>query len=79
VLAEKIAKALLKVEKAEYENIECRNIALGQTIESFDQFFELVQDKEPIIGLVKRQLRNARVATKNKAAKFLKKHQIATS
>jgi hypothetical protein len=73
-LAARISQELLKVEKARYQNTECRNIAFGQVIESFDRFFKQIEYKEAIIGLVKRQLKNTRNATKNKAVKFLKKH-----
>lgn len=73
-LTEKITKELLKVEKATYETDECRNIALGQTIESFNKFFQQIQNKEPVVALVKRQLNNTRTATKKKAAEFQKKY-----
>jgi len=75
-LTEKIAKELLKVEMAEYRTTECRNIALGHTINSFDQFFHQIDDKEPVIKLIQRQLKNTRNATSKKAEIFLKKHKI---
>lgn len=70
---ERITGELLKVEKAKYQTDECRNVALGQTIDSFDRFFAQIEDREPVIALVQRQLKNTRNATRKKAEKFLKK------
>ena len=72
-LTDRITRELLKVEKARYQTVECRNIALGKAIKSFDQFFDQIEDKEPVIKLIKKQLKNTRNATKKKAEKFLKK------
>ncbi len=72
-LSKKIVRRLLKVEEAEYQTPECRNVALGHAIVAFDQFFDQVERKQPIIGLVERQLDNPRPATRKKAEKFLKK------
>jgi hypothetical protein len=73
-LTDRIVDELLKVEAAEYQTAECRNIALGQAIMSFEQFFEQIGDKEGVIQLVKKQLANTRNSTRQKAAQFLKKH-----
>ncbi|MFQ5627137.1 MAG: hypothetical protein ACE5I1_00135 [bacterium] len=73
-LADKIAVEILKVEHANYRTAECRNIALGQAIETFGQIFDHLRDREPVIKLVQKQLGNTRNATKKKAAAFLKKH-----
>lgn len=72
-LAERIAKELLKVEKAKYENAECRNIALGQAIKSFDSFFDQISDQGAVVKLIERQLKNTRSSTKKAAEKFLKR------
>ena len=76
-LTARIAQELMQVEKAKYQTAECRNIALGQAIESFDQFFKQLADKETVIEFVGRQLNNKRKPTKKKAEKFLRKHRIA--
>jgi hypothetical protein len=73
LLTGRITREILKVEKAQYQTDECRNVALGQTIDSFDRFFSQVEDKEPVIALVQRQLINTRNSTRKKAEKFLKK------
>ncbi len=75
-LIEKITRELLKVEKAKYATTECRNVALGHTIKSFDQFFNQIKDKEPVTRLIRKQLKNTRNATKRKAEKFVKKYKI---
>jgi hypothetical protein len=73
-LAGRIAKALLGVEKAKYQTAECRNIALGHAIEAFDLFFDRIEDRKPVLELVRRQRKNRRNATRLKAERFLKKH-----
>ncbi len=73
-LADKIARALLRVEKANYQTDECRNVALGHTVASLDLFFEHVDKPQPVMEFVKRQLHNRRNAVRVRAAKFLKKH-----
>ena len=81
-LTEKIAKEILKVENAEFElhgepSPECRNVALGHAIDTFDQFFDQIEDKSAIVEFVKRQLKNTRKQVVKKAEKFLKKHNIS--
>jgi hypothetical protein len=73
-LTQRIVAKMLGVDKARYKTAECRRIALGQAIESFDRFFDQVENREPVIELVRRQLRSPRNSTKKKAEKFLKKH-----
>jgi len=76
-LTGKITKEILKVEKAKYEHHgelspECRNVAIGQAIVTFDQLFDQLEDKEVIIKFVKKQLKNSRQKVVKKAEKFLK-------
>lgn len=73
-LSGRITAELLKVESAEYQTPECRNIALGHAIESFDQFFDQIEDKGPVLRLIRKQLQNTRPATRKKAERFLRKH-----
>ena len=72
-LADKIAAAILKVEKATYKTPECRNVAIGHAIRSFDQFFGLLKDPRPVLEFASRQLKNRRPATRKKAEQFLKR------
>jgi hypothetical protein len=72
--ADRIARALLGVEAANYQTPECRNVALGHVVRSLDLFFEHIGDPEPVLAFVRRQLDNSRNAVKKKATAFLKKH-----
>jgi hypothetical protein len=75
-LAGRLARAVLKVERAEYQTAECRNVAIGHAIESFGRFFHLLeaQEKAAVVKFVRRQLANRRNAVRKKAAAFLKRH-----
>jgi len=73
-LTPRITAELLKVEQASYQTPECRNVALGQAIDSFDAFFDNVEDKEAVLAMVERQLANTRNATRKRAERFLKRH-----
>jgi hypothetical protein len=73
-LAGRIAQALVGVEKAVYQTAECRNVALGHTVESLDGFFGVIPEPAPVIAFVRRQTRNPRSAVSRKATRFLKRH-----
>jgi hypothetical protein len=79
-LTGRITREILKVEKAKYINKgalspECRNVAIGQAIDSFDTFFNQIDDKAKVIAFVKRQLKNTRKPVAKKAERFLRKHK----
>jgi hypothetical protein len=62
-LTQRITREILKVEKAKYQSRgkpspECRNVAIGHAIDSFDKFYEQIDDKKSVITFVKRQLKN---------------------
>ena len=78
-LTERITREILKVEKAKYQrhgepSPECRNVAIGQAIDSFEEFFEQIDDKKAVIAFVKRQLKNTRKQVAKKAKRFIRKH-----
>ena len=73
-LTERVVKELLRVEKGNYQTAECRNVALGHAIEALDLFFEQIEDRKPVLRLVRRQQNNTRSATRRKAERFLRKH-----
>jgi len=78
-LTESITKEILKVEKARYQrhgklSPECRNVAIGHAIDSFEKFFEQIKDKAAVIAFVKRQLINTRKPVAKKAQRFIRKH-----
>ncbi len=83
-LASRITNEILKVEKAKYKlhdvlSPECRNVALGHTVDTFDEIFDLLGDKDTqaaVVKFVKRQLKNTRNAVVKKAEKFIKRHKI---
>lgn len=70
---EKITEEFLKVERNNYETIECRNIAIGKVILALDSYICDIRDKKPIVKFLKNQTNNTRNATKKKAEKLLKK------
>ena len=76
-LTERIAKEILKVDRARYRTTECRRVALGRAIDTFDRIFDRIKDRDPVVALVRRQLRSPRKSTKNRAKRFLKKHHLA--
>jgi hypothetical protein len=78
-LTGRITREILKVEKAKYQrhgepSPECRNVAIGHAIDSFDKFFEQIEDKKAVIAFVKRQLKNTRKPVAKKAERFIRKH-----
>ena len=78
-LAGRIVDEILKVEKAKYLkhdalSPECRNVAIGQAIDTFDQLFDRIEWKKVVIAFVQRQLKNSRKPVVKKAERFLKKH-----
>lgn len=78
-LADRIARAILKVERASYATPECRNVAIGHAIESLDRFFPLIERKHKVIVFIERQLQNPRRATRGKAEKFRRKWLVQTA
>ncbi|RPH99176.1 MAG: hypothetical protein EHM72_11840 [Calditrichaeota bacterium] len=78
-LTERIVKELLRVQQAQYQakgedSPECRNIACGHAIVSFDHFMDQIEDKRAVLAFVEGQLQNSRAAVRHKAVQFLKKH-----
>lgn len=53
---------------------ECQAILSGKAIRVFDNYFDLINNKDEIIDFAKDQSTSQRNATKVKAQKFLKKH-----
>lgn len=72
-LADEIANAILAVEEARYATRECRNVAIGHAINALDDFFSSLGDQYKVLSFVRRQAKNPRRATANKARKFLAK------
>ncbi len=75
-LADRIADEILKVELAQYQTAECRNVAIGHALNAFSQFFDSIQDKDRVIRFVTAQVRNPRPAVRRRAEKFLQERKL---
>jgi hypothetical protein len=73
-LANSIARAILKVQWADYETEECKNIAFGHAIKALDRIYDLTDSQADILKFARSQTDNSRNATRKKAAEFLEKH-----
>lgn len=71
-LADRIARAVMKVSRARYATPECRNIAIGHALRGLDTFFPFVRDRGPVLAFARKQLANSRQATRRHAERFLK-------
>jgi hypothetical protein len=72
-LVGKITRELLRVGSGSYQTAECRRIALGHTVKSFEMFFERIVDKEPVERLVRKQLKSSRGGTRKAAEQFVRR------
>ena len=76
-LADGIAKSILAVEQGRYTTRDCRNVAIGHAIRALDELFPSLQNQQGVLWFVRRQTKNSRRATRNKARKFLAKWPAA--
>jgi hypothetical protein len=72
ILADRIATALLKTDRAEYATPECRNVAIGHALRALDLFFAHVRNRRRVLSFARKQLDNPRPATRKHAEHFLK-------
>jgi len=75
-LVQKIVSELLKVENISttpHLTDECRRVIAEKAIESFDLFFDKIEDKDKVISFVKRHQNSSRKRLKVKSESFLKK------
>ena len=75
-LADRVARGILKVSRANYATPECRNVAIGHALTAFDRFFEHVRRKKVILAFAVEQTTNPRPAVRKKAEKFLRKWAV---
>jgi hypothetical protein len=73
-LSDRIAAEILRVQRARYQTPECRNVAIGDAIESLAAFFGQIHDKDPVLEFVRKQLKNRRHSTRQKAILFLRQY-----
>jgi len=52
---------------------ECRRVIAQETIQTFDQFFDKIEDKKKVISFVKRHINSPRKTLRNEAENFLEK------
>jgi hypothetical protein len=79
-LVQAITSEILKVEKAKYRingspSPECRNVAIGHAIKTFDALYTQIGNKAEVFDFVKRQLKNTRRQVVKKAEKFVRKYK----
>jgi hypothetical protein len=77
-LLPKITAELLKVENISvtpHLTEECKRVIAEKAIETFDLFFDKIEEKEKkkVLSFVERQLDSSRITLRTKAADFLKK------
>lgn len=71
-LRDKITKALLSINKTHHEP-SCKELIKASIIDSFSEYFNIIEDKEPIINFVNAQLKSQSPKTRKTAQTFLKK------
>jgi hypothetical protein len=76
-LAETVARHILQVEHAVYATPECRNVAIGHSIDCLARIFPLIAGKRAVQLFISRQLENSRPAVRKRAERFLRKWPLA--
>jgi hypothetical protein len=75
-LIPRITKELLKVENISitpHLTEECKRVIAEKTIESFNMFYDKIEQKEKVLSFVKRHLNSSRETLRIEADSFLKK------
>jgi hypothetical protein len=80
-LADAITREILKVQKARFflkeePSPECRNVAIGHAIDTFDQVFDRIGLKTEVMNFIKRQVGNPREKVARKAERFIREHSL---
>jgi hypothetical protein len=76
-LTQKITAEILRVEKIKlipHLTEECRRVIAEKAIESFDLFFDNIDEKKKVLSFVERQVNSSRKSLRSKAAEFIRKH-----
>lgn len=69
-LLDRIIPAVLAVERATYETAECRDVAIGQTLNALQEAGPSLCGRPDVAGFVRRQMSNPRPAVARKAAQM---------
>lgn len=72
-LRERIIPAILKVEHATYETPECRNVAIGHTLDVLAALGPGVCRRPEVAAFVRRQMKNTRAAVARRAERMAAK------
>ena len=72
-LAPRIVKSILAVEKADYASSESRNVAISHAITALSELVPFLPDTHNVRMFLRRQAKNPRRITRNKARRFLQK------
>ena len=75
-LAQRIADELLKVDKISittHLTEECKRVIAEAAIESFDEFFSQIKNRDEVFEFVKSQLNSPRISLRAKAERFITK------
>jgi hypothetical protein len=75
-LAAKIAKSLLAVEKADYVSSDLLNVAISHAISALAELVPLLPKARSVRLFLRRQTKNPRRITRNKARRFLQKWPV---
>ena len=68
-----IITKLLSIESQNFETVECKNIAIGKTIEAFGNLLHEINNDDRVVAFVNNATKNSRNATKKKAIGLFKK------
>jgi hypothetical protein len=74
-LSDRIAAELLKVQNLKttpHLTEECKLVIAEQTIKTFSSYFGKIENPEPVLAFVQKQLNSPRVSLKKEAQRFLK-------
>ncbi len=73
-LADRIARAILRVRNARFEHEECNRVAIGHAIRALDRFYHLIGDQPAVLAFVQAERESSRAAVRAKAIAFCRKH-----
>ena len=76
-LIQKITKEILEVENVKltpHLTEECKKVIAEKAIESFDLFFDKIEEKNKVLSFVERQVKSSRKSLRSKAAEFVRNH-----
>ena len=76
-LIQKITKEILEVENIKltpHLTEECKKVIAEKAIESFELFFDNIEEKKKVLCFVEKQVKSSRKSLRSKAAEFVRNH-----